>query len=148
MFPFEMYALMTFMNIHLEKSPFKLIERSVSSVRLFLERAKDHMSTPEYEVGLAFVNFAENNMPPVNYIIYLQTTPENASLRDQTRERGSTHGLTARGAFTVIKQQHVIYEEHMSKLPNVITVNANDSEDKVFEEVEAIIKAILYSNFN
>jgi deoxyadenosine/deoxycytidine kinase len=92
------------------RSPFKITERSLSSEKfVFIQNLieNNYVSSVESDVLTEWYELLNSMIPPVDEIIYLQTSPQTAFERLRSRQRSEESPVT----FEYISQIHELYEK-------------------------------------
>ena len=115
-FTLQTYIQLTMAQIQManQTKPVKITERSLMSERfVFIENLfrNELLNETETEILSRWFQFLSKQIPRVNEIIYLQTSPETSFRRLQSRNRAEESSVT----LDYIKQIHELYEEWLVK---------------------------------
>ncbi|KAI4503896.1 hypothetical protein M0802_001299 [Mischocyttarus mexicanus] len=142
-FLFQSYVQLTMLQLHTYKTrlPFKIMERSVYSARLFIENMKRSKMLQDIEFIVLedwYDWCIQSANIETNAIIYLRTSPEIVYQRMRIRARKEENAVS----LDYLKQIHQVHDEwliHQSlfTLPApVIVIDGNKSIEEMFNEFE------------
>ncbi|XP_015184551.1 PREDICTED: deoxynucleoside kinase isoform X2 [Polistes dominula] len=153
-FLFQSYVQLTMLQLHTYKtqSPYKIMERSVYSARLFIENMKRSKMLQDIEVIVLedWYNWCITSANiETDMIIYLRTSPEVVYQRMRIRARKEENAVS----LEYLQQIHQIHDEWLLQqslfsLPApVVVLDGNKSINEMVDEFEKC-KSTIFSDKN
>lgn len=145
-FPFQMYAMLTMLNRHLQIVPqrLKIMERLIQSCRkcfipLLVKQKK--LDPHAADIFYKFLDFFEDNYDvKIDAIIYMRTSPEIAHERIQTRNRPGEQAIT----LEYLQDLNGFYDDWLLNERNVpvYEIDSNQTSIAVIQQLSTIIDNI------
>ncbi len=101
--------------------PIKIMERSLQSGRFVFMKAmlkEGHIDKTEYDILVEWFTWLQTQIPPVDEIIYLRSTPEVAFARLLNRNRSEESSVSLNYLETI----HTFYDQWLSNISVPVTV--------------------------